>query len=122
MPNDPLFTMKPNLVLGNPDKPGHYELRNNTDYTECLFEPYATDAYPKGVIEHIVKYIDHKDKQVKESKVKITFTKVRDIFYDKTALSADPGGTPVGKKHVAKIELTKIYFSSCSNNRNTFEF
>ncbi len=122
MPNDPLFIMKPNLVLGNPDKPGHYELRNNTDYTECLFEPYATDAYPKGVIEHIVKYIDHKDKQVKESKVKITFTKVRDIFYDKTALSADPGGTPVGKKHIAKLEGISIIRAGREIDFGQFDF
>lgn len=122
MPNDPLFTMKPNLVLGNPSKPGQYEYGNNTDYTECLFEPFSNEQYPDGIIDFPVKYVDTKTGEIEESSVKITFTKVRDVFYDQTALSTDPGSTPVGKKHVKKLEGISIVRSNREIDFGQFDF
>ena len=122
MPNDPLFIMKPNLVLGDPNNPGKYELRNNLDYTETLFEPYSTEDYPDGIIEKEVFYEDPNTKEIKTSTVKITFTKVKDVFYDKTALSVDPGSTPVGKKHIAKLEGISIVRSNREIDFGQFDF
>jgi hypothetical protein len=122
MPNDPLFTMKPNLVLGDPNRPGQYEYRNNTDYTEPLFEPFSNEQCPDGIINYPVKYVDPKTGEILESTVKITFTKVRDIFYDQTALSTDPGSTPVGKKHVKKLEGISIVRADREIDFGQFDF
>ncbi len=48
LPNDPLFLMTPNYVLGNLQKPGEISPRVNTGCTEPIFEPFATDKHPTG--------------------------------------------------------------------------
>ena len=103
MPNDPLFLLENNYVLGNPNDPENISPRKNINCTEPLFEPYGNDDYPDGIVLVPVNYYDKETREIKTSNVKITFSKVRDIFYDQTAMAKDPGRTPMGK-HVAKME------------------
>ena len=48
MPNDPLFLMKPNYVLGNPATPENICPGDNINYTESIFEPYTDEKHTDG--------------------------------------------------------------------------
>jgi hypothetical protein len=123
MPNDPLFIMKPNVVLGNIEKPGEFVWRDNKNFTEPLFELYKDKDGNEGKINFPVKYIDHKTGEVKESHVKLTFTKVRNVFYDQTAMGGkDPGSTPVGKKHVRDMEGISVIRAGREIDFGQFDF
>ncbi len=121
MPNDPLMLMKPNYVLGNKSKPGIIDPGTNKDCDEAVFEPYCNDEYPNGVVQWPVQYVDVNDNQVKTSTVEIKFSKVRDIFYDKTALSKDPGNTPLGR-HVKRLEGISIVRANREIDFGQFDF
>ena len=133
MPNDPLFLMNPNYVLGNPDHPENINPRYNEYCTESLFEPYINKNCEDGCVVAPVKYYAKKKNddvdadefseitEIKESTVKIRFSKVRDIFYDKTAISGDPGGTEMGK-HVAKMEGISIVRAGREIDIGRFDF
>lgn len=121
MPNDPLMLMKPNYVLGNPDKPGEIDPKRNENCTESIFEPYVNEEYPDGVVPYPIKYMDSKTKEIKESIVQIKFSKVRDIFYDKTAISGNPGNQPLGK-HVKKLEGISIVRANREIDFGQFDF
>lgn len=121
MPNDPLFIMKPNYVLGNPDDPENISQRYNVNCTETLFEPYANEDFPKGMMKIPVKYYDRETREIKESEVIVAFSKVKDIFYDKTAMAKDPGGTPMGK-YVAKMEGISIVRAGREIDFGMFDF
>ncbi len=121
MPNDPLFLMKPNYVLGNPDDPENISPRKNENCSEPLFEPYSNDEFPQGIVTIPVKYHDKDTRETKESIVKVTFSKVRDIFYDKTAMTKEPGGTPTGK-HVAKMEGISVVRTGREIDFGMFDF
>ena len=103
MPNDPLLLMKNNIVLGNVEKPGEVKLRNGKEFTVPLFEPYVNEVYPDGIIKYPVKYNDPVTGEIKDGDVKIRFSRVKSEFYDKTALSGEPGSTKMGK-YVKKFE------------------
>jgi len=121
MPNDPLFLMNPNYVLGNLDDPENINPRYNEKCTDRLFEPYGNAEFPQGVIPILVKYYDKITREIKESTVLIKFSKVRDVFYDKTAMAKDPGGTPMGK-HVAKMEGVSIVRANREIDFGMFDF
>ena len=121
MPNDPLMLMKPNYVLGNPNSPGVISPRLNKDCTEPIFEPYTNSEYPDGIINFPIKFIDVNDDEIKESIVQIKFSKVRDIFYDKTALASDPGTTPMGK-HVKALEGISVVRANREIDFGQFDF
>lgn len=121
MPNDPLMLMKPNYVLGNPDKPGVISPRKNLDCTEAIFEPYVNEEFPDGIVMVPVKYMEHDTGVLKESTVKIKFSKVRDIFYDKTAISGNPGTTKLGE-HVKKLEGISIIRANREIDFGQFDF
>jgi len=121
MPNDPLMLMKPNYVLGNKDKPGMIDPRYNTNCTEAIFEPYTNNKYSDGVIDYPIKYIDASTYEVKESTVQIKFSKVRDIFYDKTAISGDPGKTQMGR-YLKKLEGISIVRANREIDFGQFDF
>jgi len=121
MPNDPLFLLENNYVLGNPNDPENISPRKNMDCTEPLFEPYGNDDYPDGIILVPVNYYDKETREIKTSNVKITFSKVRDIFYDKTAMAKDPGSTAMGK-HVAKMEGISIVRAGREVDFGMFDF
>lgn len=121
MPNDPLFLMNNNYVLGNPSDPENISPRKNIDCTEPLFEPYGNDDYPDGIVSVPVNYYDKDTHEIKNTNVKITFSKVRDIFYDKTAMAKDPGGTQMGK-HVARMEGISIVRAGREVDFGMFDF
>ncbi|MDP4146981.1 MAG: ATP-binding protein [Bacillota bacterium] len=121
MPNDPLFLMKPNLVLGNLNCPGSIDPRNNADYTESLFEPFTYDLYPNGIMNVPVKFIDRKTQQQKDSTVRLKFSVVKREFYDATAIAKNPGGTAMGK-HVGKLEGISVIRSGREIDFGSFDF
>ena len=121
MPNDPLMLMKNNYVLGNPNKPGIISPRMNIDCTEPVFEPYANKNYPDGIVPFMIKYNDPATGEVKESQIEIRFSIVRNIFYDKTAISGDPGNTPLGK-HVKELEGISIVRADREIDFGQFDF
>lgn len=121
MPNDPLLLMCPNYVLGNPECPGNIDVRSNINCTEPLFEPYANSLCPDGVVHLPVKYVHRDTGETRESEVQIKFSKVRDIFYDQTALSKDPGGTPMGK-HVLRLEGISVIRAGREIDFGQFDF
>ena len=121
MPNDPLMLMKNNYVLGNPDKPGIISPRTNIGCTEPVFEPYANKDYPNGIVPFMIKYNDPVTGEVKESQIEIRFSIVRNIFYDKTAISGEPGNTPLGK-HVKELEGISIVRADREIDFGQFDF
>lgn len=121
MPNDSLFLMKSNLVLGNVDTPKTIELRNNCEYTEPLFEPYKNDKHPNGIVELTVKYFDKKTKEIKESTVSLKFSVIRKEFYNENAIPGNPGGTKMGK-HVGKLEGISIVRARREIDFGNFDF
>lgn len=121
MPNDPLMLMKPNYVLGNPNEPGKIDPGRNKNCSEVVFEPYGNEQYPNGEVPFPIKYIDSKTNEIKESEVKIKFSKVKDIFYDKTAISGNPGNTLLGK-HVKKLEGISIVRANREIDFGQFDF
>lgn len=121
MPNDPLMLMKPNYVLGNPNSPGKIDPRRNENCSEVVFEPYGNEQYPNGKIPFPIKYIDSKTNEIKESVIELRFSKVKDIFYDKTAISGNPGNTLLGK-HVKKLEGISIVRANREIDFGQFDF
>jgi len=121
MPNDPLFLMKPNLVLGNVDMPEKIKERNNVDFTEPLFEPFSNELYPDGVVTFSIKYTDRDTQEVKDSIVTLRFSVVRKEFYDLTAIAGNPGGTKMGQ-HVKKLEGISVVRSGREIDFGTFDF
>lgn len=121
MPNDPLMLMKPNYVLGNPNNPGKIDPRRNESCSEVVFEPYGNEQYPNGKIPFPIKYIDSKTNEIKESVIELRFSKVKDIFYDKTAISGNPGNTLLGK-HVKKLEGISIVRANREIDFGQFDF
>lgn len=121
MPNDPLMLMENNYVLGNPDNPGCIDPRYNRECTETIFEPYGNNEYPDGIFPFRIKYNDSSTGEVKEHEVQIRFSKVRNIFYDKTAISGNPGNTALGK-HVKKLEGISIVRANREIDFGQFDF
>ena len=121
MPNDPLMLMEDNYVLGNPSDPGNISPGNNINCTVPVFEPYTNDEYPDGIIPFMVKYKDPNTEEIKESEVKIKFSKVKNIFYDQTAIPKDPGRTELGK-HVKRLEGISIVRANREIDFGQFDF
>lgn len=121
MPNDPLMLMHNNYVLGNPNNPGEISPRDNIDCNETVFEPFCNDEYPDGVVEFPVDYVDPDTYEKKSSKVILKFSSVKNIFYDKTAIAGNPGGTKLGK-HVKKLEGISIVRANREIDFGEFDF
>jgi len=121
MPNDPLMLMENNYVLGNPNKPEEISPRKNIGCTQPVFKPYGNEIYPNGIVPVSIKYIDSKTSEIKESTVEIKFSIVKDEFYDKSAISKDPGNTPLGK-HVKKLEGISIVRANREIDFGQFDF
>lgn len=121
MPNDPLMLMPNNYVLGNPDNPGVISPRNNIDCTVPVFEAYTNSEYPDGIIPYPIKYADPETGETKESQVELKFSIVKNIFYDKTAISGNPGQTQLGK-HVKELEGISIVRANREIDFGQFDF
>lgn len=89
--------------------------------TEPVFEPYANKDYPDGIVPFMIKYNDPITGEVKESQIEIRFSIVRNIFYDKTAISGEPGNTPLGK-HVKELEGISIVRADREIDFGQFDF
>lgn len=97
MPNDPLFLMSNNIVLGDPANPDKLCRKSNETGLEPIFEPYRTEFCPDGVVTQTIKYWDRESKTAKEGKVKLTFSIVKEKFYDVNHMTnPNPGNTPMG--------------------------
>lgn len=97
MPNDPLFLMSNNIVLGDPANPDKLCRKSNETGLEPIFEPYRTEFCPDGVVTQTIKYWDRESKTAKEGKVKLTFSIVKEKFYDVDHMTnPNPGNTPMG--------------------------
>ncbi len=120
-PNDPLLLLDNNIVLGNSSKPGEIVPKNNKDFTESLFEPYTNDNYPDGIIKYPVKYSDPNTGQTETGIVRIKFSKIKQEFYDQTALSSDPGSTAMGK-WVKRLEGISVVRANREIDFGRFDF
>lgn len=99
LPNDPLFIMENNLVLGDRNKPTEYKLRNGENFTETFFEPFMIEGSKEnGDNEVEIEYYDNKEKRKKTSKIIIKFSIVKPEFYSSKYISKKPGSIGVGKK------------------------
>lgn len=121
MPNDPLFLMRPNLVLGNLNKPDDILPRNNKNFTEPLFEPFTNEEFPEGIMKIPVEYRERDSKEKRKSNVTLRFSVVRREFYDITAISGNPGGTKMGQ-HVKKLEGISIVRAGREIDFGQFDF
>ena len=121
MPNDPLMLMPNNYVLGNPENPGVISPRTNIDCTVPVFEAYTNSECPDGIIPCPIKYADPETGETKESQVEIKFSIVKNIFYDKTAISGNPGQTQLGK-HVKELEGISIVRANREIDFGQFDF
>ena len=116
LPNDPLFLMKPNYVLGNLEDPENISERYNINCTEPIFEPYGE------VVTLPVDYVDKLTGENKTSNVLIKFSKVRAEFYDQTAIpSGNPGHKPIGK-YVKKLEGISVIRANREIDFGVFDF
>lgn len=97
-PNDPLFLMNNNYVLGNPETPSKIYIKDNNRELEPFFEPYTADGIGNGEVTVPVKYYD-RDGKIAESFVIVRFSIVKAKFYDETAFKAgkNPGDYEFGK-------------------------
>lgn len=119
LPNDPLFLMKPNYVLGNPNDPANISERTNINCTKPIFATYG-DNNGEAIIP--IPYTDKNTGEQKTSDVLIRFSKVRAEFYDQTAISSgDPGNKPIGK-YVKKLEGISVVRAGREIDFGAFDF
>ena len=115
LPNDPLFLMVPNYVLGNLNDPENISERTNQNCTEPIFSLYHEEkiSFP---------YIDQKTKERKSSDVIVRFSRVRAEFYDQTAIpTGDPGSKPIGR-YAKKLEGISVVRAGREIDFGTFDF
>lgn len=119
LPNDPLFLMKPNYVLGNPNDPANISERANINCTEPIFAPYGDN---NGEVTLSIPYIDKKTGEKKNSDVLVRFSKVRPEFYDQTAIpTGNPGSMEIGK-FARKLEGISVVRAGREIDFGTFDF
>lgn len=119
LPNDPMFLMRPNYVLGNINDPANISERANINCTEPIFTPYGDN---NGEVHLEIPYIDKATGKEKTSDVLIRFSKVRAEFYDQTAISSgDPGSKPIGK-YVKKLEGISVVRAGREIDFGAFDF
>lgn len=117
LPNDPLFMMTPNFVLGNPANPTAISERSNAGgFTEPIFAQYGDDI----VIP--VPYIHKETREKRVSDVIVRFSTVRAEFYDRTAIpTGNVGDKPLGK-FVKKLEGVSVVRAGREIDFGTFDF
>lgn len=104
LPNDPLFLMENNIILGDPNEPEKLQRKKYAAGSEPIFELYRTEFCPDGVVKKKIKYWDRDTKTAKEGIVTITFSIVKEKFYDIEHMpNPTPGNTDMGK-YVGQLE------------------
>lgn len=114
-PNDPLFLMEDNYVLGNPDDPKRVYIKKSGSSLESIFEPYKN-----GEVNIPVKFIDA-DGNENISNVTIRYSVVKNKFYDQTALENDPGRYEIGK-YAKKLEGISVIRAGREIDFRKFDF
>lgn len=124
LPNDPLFLMKDNLVLGDSEHPTEYQIRNGGNFTEPFFEPYIIEGISndKGEQEVEIEYFDVKENKKKTSKIIIKFSIVKEKFYSSKYIEKKPGTLGVGKRFISKLEGISIVRSNREIDFGRFGF
>lgn len=103
-PNDPLFLLPNNVILGDPKDPKRLQLKEFEPGSEPLFEPWAMSCYPDGIVPIPIRYFDRVTKQPKEGVVTAKFSVVKEKFYDQLHMDVgNPGNTEMGK-YVGRLE------------------
>ena len=116
LPNDPLFLMKPNYVLGNPNDPTNISERKNTNCTEPIFSKYGEDT----IIP--ISYLNKETGKPCTSNITVRFSTVRAEFYDRTAIpTGNAGDKPLGK-YVKKLEGISVVRAGREIDFGTFDF
>lgn len=121
LPNDPLFLMDDNLILGNPTKPGEIEKSNRVSFIDSIFEPFINDVIKDGRAIHPIKYIDKNTSSIKETNVTLKFSVVKKDYYTKDAVPGDPGRTKIGK-HASKVEGISVVRAGREIDFGRFDF
>lgn len=119
-PNDPLFLLPNNYVLGDASEPGKAFVKQHGDNLEPFFEPFGDDG---GEVLVPVNY-RKKDGSIGESSVIVRFSIVKDKFYDETAIKAgkNPGDTPFGKHFAKKMEGISVVRANREIDFRKFDF
>lgn len=122
LPNDPLLLMKENLVLGDPNDVAKLQKKTYAPGSEPIFELYKTEFCPDGVVEHKIKYLDRDTKTAKEGIVKLTFSIVKEKFYDLEHMqNPNPGNTDMGK-YVGRLEGISVVRENREIDFGKFDF
>lgn len=123
MPNDPLFLMTNNYVLGNPENPGKAYIKQKEKGLEPFFEPFTNDKVKNGEVIKEIYYYD-KQGEVKSSPVTIRFSIIKDKFYDETAFKkgTQPGNYEFGKLYASKMEGISIVRANREIDFRKFDF
>ena len=122
IPNDPLFLMPNNIVLGNPDNPEQLQKKEFVEGSEPIFEPYTTEFCPDGVVHQTIKYWDRESKTAKEGEVTLTFSIVKEKFYDMDHMTnPNPGNTKMGE-YVGKLEGISVVREGREIDFGQFDF
>lgn len=116
LPNDPLYLMKKNLVLGDAKSPG-----TTSKSGEPFFEPFTNDVVKDGIVPLEVAYTETSTGKRKKSQVKIKFSIIKSKFHDFKVLSKDPGKTPMGE-HCSKNEGISIVRAGREIDFGRFDF
>ncbi len=121
-PNDPLFLMEKNYILGNQKKPEEVYVKQSSSELEPFFELYTGDGTGTGEVEIPVKYYD-RNGDIAESKVIVRFSIVKAKFYDETAFpTKNPGNGLFGKKYASKMEGISIIRANREIDFRKFDF
>ena len=126
-PNDPLLLLENNVVLGDELRPGELIApygRATSDinlFKSPLFEPYTNEQYPDGIIDYPVKYNNPETGEIETGSVRIRFSRIKQEFYDQTALSNDPGNTDMGK-WVKRLEGISVVRANREIDFGRFDF
>lgn len=114
-PNDPLFLMEDNYILGNPNDPKKVYIKKEDKKLESIFE-----SYKDGEVNIPVRYIDIEGNE-NISNVKIRYSVVKNKFYDQTALENDPGRYEIGK-YAKKLEGISVIRAGREIDFRKFDF
>lgn len=121
LPNDPLFLMKNNYALCDPDDVKKVYKSGQHANLEPVFEIYDADGLGSGEEKIPVKYINPKG-EIAESFVTARFSIVKDRFYDETAFpSGSPGSCAFGK-HARRMEGISIVRANREIDFGQFDF
>ena len=122
IPNDPLFLMNNNIVLGNPNNPEQLQKKVFVEGSEPIFEPFSTEFCPDGIVHQKIKYWDRESKTSKEGEVVLTFSIVKEKFYDMDHMTNPvPGNTKMGE-YVGKLEGISVVREGREIDFGEFDF